>query len=134
MIGVLLVTHGRLGAHLVDTLSGMLGQLTLATETLEIHRNDDPDDQIGRAAEAMARLDSGDGVLVITDAFGSTPSNVANHARDQAAEGRSRVVTGINLPMLVRIYNYPKLALDAAADSAIAAGRNGIIACDQPIP
>lgn len=131
MIGVLLITHGRLGAHFVDTLSGMLGELSLATETLEIHRNDDPDAHVERAGHAVARLDGGDGVLLITDAFGSTPSNIANQIHAQAANAHTRVITGINLPMLIRVYNYPALTLDEAADSAIEAGRGGIIGCDS---
>lgn len=129
MISVLLITHDRLGAYLIDTLSGMLGQLSLPTETLEIHRTDDPDAHVQRATGAIARMDTGDGVLIITDVFGSTPSNIANLAHARAREARSRVITGLNLPMLIRIYNYPSLALDTAADSAIVAGRNGIIAC-----
>lgn len=131
MIGVLLITHGRLGAHFVDTLGGMLGELSLPTEVLEVHRNDDPDVHVERAASAMAELDHGNGVLVMTDAFGSTPSNIANRAHERAT-GDSLVVTGINLPMLIRIYNYPQLSLAAAADSAIEAGRNGIVTGDQP--
>lgn len=131
MIGVLLITHGRLGAHFVDTLTGMLGDLALPTETLEIHRNDDPEPLVERATQVIANLDSGDGVLLVTDAFGSTPSNIANHAHTAATRTNTRVVTGINLPMLIRVYNYPKLALDVAAESAIEGGRNGIITCDS---
>ena len=66
------------------------------------------------------------GVLIITDAFGSTPSNIATRA---AAQYGARVVAGINLSMLVRVYNYPQLALDDLAASAIEAGRAGVMAC-----
>ncbi len=131
MIGVLLITHGGLGAHFVETVTGMLGELSLPTEALEIHRHDDPDTHIARAQAAIDRLDHGAGVLLITDAFGSTPSNIANRAHAAQSSGRSRVIAGINLPMLVRIYNYPTLTLDAIADSAIEAGRGGVVACDN---
>ncbi|WP_348766460.1 PTS fructose transporter subunit IIA [uncultured Salinisphaera sp.] len=126
MIGVLLITHGRLGAHFVDTVTGMIGELSRPTEVLEVHRHDDPDERSDAAHAALARLDEGDGVLIITDAFGSTPSNIATRA---AAQYGARVVAGINLSMLVRVYNYPQLALDDLAASAIEAGRAGVMAC-----
>lgn len=128
MIGVLLITHGRLGAHFVETVSGMLGNLSRPTEVLEVHRHDDPDERSQAAADALARLDDGDGVLIITDAFGSTPSNIATRAADN---DKTRVVAGINLSMLVRVYNYPQLALDDLAASAIEAGRAGVMSCPQ---
>ncbi|MES1942835.1 PTS system fructose subfamily IIA component [Salinisphaera sp. PC39] len=129
MIGVLLVTHGQLGRHLVDTVTGMLGELSLPTDVLEVHRQSDPDELINAARDAAARLDDGHGVLILTDAFGSTPSNIANRAADR---DRHRVIAGVNLPMLVRIYNYPKLELDAMTASAVEAGRQGIMPCLPP--
>lgn len=128
MIGVLLVTHGRLGQHLVDTVAGMLDGLSLDTRVIEVHRQDDPDERAECARAAARRLDHGDGVIVLTDAFGSTPSNIANRL---AAEGY-RIVAGVNLPMLVRIYNYPALPLDQMVASAVEAGRHGIMPCLQP--
>lgn len=129
MIGVLLVTHGRMGQHLVDTVSGMLGELSLPTDIVEVHRSDDPDELMLAARNAAQALDTGDGVLILTDAFGSTPSNIANRA---ATESGHRVIAGINLPMLVRIYNYPKLGLDEMVTSALQAGRQGVMPCTPP--
>lgn len=123
MIGVLLVTHGRMGRQLVDTVAGMLGGLSLDTEVVEVHRQDDPDERRAAARAACARL--GEAVLVLTDAFGSTPSNIAN----QLAREGCQVVAGVNLPMLVRIYNYPSLTLDDMVASAVEAGRNGVMSC-----
>lgn len=128
MIGVLLITHGRLGSHFVETVTGMLGDLSRPTEVLEVHRHNDPDERSEAATDALARLDDGDGVLIITDAFGSTPSNIATRAADNR---EARVVAGINLSMLVRVYNYPQLELDDLATSAIEAGRAGVMACPQ---
>lgn len=127
MIGVLLVTHGQLGQHLVDTVTGMLGgELSLETDVLEVHRQSDPDVLIDAARQAADNLDTGAGVLILTDAFGSTPSNIANRA---AGRGRCRVVAGVNLPMLVRIYNYPELGLDEIAEGAVEAGKQGVMSC-----
>lgn len=125
MIGVLLVNHGRLGSQLVATVNGMLGELTLATETVPVHRHDDPDELAERARAAAKRVDAGDGVIVLTDVLGSTPSNIAN----RVAAGNRRVVAGVNVPMLVRIYNYPTLALEDMVTSALEGGRTGILPC-----
>lgn len=125
MIGVLLVTHGGLGQHLVETVTSMLGDLSLATEVVAVHSEDDPEERMRRADAAAARVDDGDGVIVLTDAFGSTPSNIAN----RLAEGGRRVVAGVNLPMLVRIYNYPALGLDDMVTAAVEGGRGGIMPC-----
>lgn len=131
MIAVLLVTHGTTGKNLIDTVTNMLGDLSLRTDIIEIARNDDPDERIQATQALIAQLDQGEGVLLLTDAFGSTPSNVANKA---AQAGGHQVVAGVNLPMLVRIYNYPKLGLTDMVASAVEAGRQGIMACNAPQP
>lgn len=132
MIGVLLVGHGRLGEHLVETVTSMLGELSLTTEVIGVHSRDDPDERAAEALAAAGRVDAGDGVLVLTDAFGSTPSNIAN----RLAGANRRVVAGVNLPMLVRIYNYPRLPIAEMAASAIEGGRGGILPCadEEPNP
>ena len=72
----------------------------------------------------LDQLDEGDGVLVLTDAYGSTPSNIACRlgARRQVA-----VVTGLNLPMLLRVLNYPALPLDELKEKAVSGGRDGVL-------
>ena len=135
MIAVLLVTHGPVGENLVDTVANMWGELALKTDIIEVARDDDPDERIAATQQAAAALDQGDGVLVLTDAFGSTPSNVANNAAQSVAnQSNCRVVAGVNLPMLVRIYNYPKLGLEDMVASAVEAGRQGVMSCTSPQP
>ncbi len=129
-VGVLLVTHGRLSQQIVNTLQDMLGELSLRTDTLEVRRVIDAEELIGRGQEIIDRLDHGNGVLVITDAFGSTPSNIANR---MAAGRHCRVVAGLNLPMLIKIYNYPGLDLDNMAQAAVEGGQRGVLLCgDNP--
>lgn len=127
MIGIVIITHGQLGAELVDTLSGMLGPLPLATRTLAVHRHDDPDVHVARASAQIRNLDSGEGVLILTDAFGSTPSNIAQAAAIGTPTTRTRVAAGINLPMLIHIYNYPQRPLEDTFAAALEAGRDGIL-------
>ena len=127
-VGVLLVTHGQLGRQLLDTVEEMIGGLPLPTETLEIHRGQDPDKLIELTRGAADRLDRGGGVLLLTDAFGSTPSNIACAVRQRP---RTCVIAGLNLPMLVRIFNYPQLDLERMAQSAIEGGRQGIVRAEE---
>ncbi|AXQ28035.1 PTS fructose transporter subunit IIA [Solimonas sp. K1W22B-7] len=125
-VGVLLVTHGKLGQNLLETMHHMLGDLPLRNDALEVHLVQNHDGLILQGQKLADLLDDGDGVLILTDAFGSTPSNIAN----KLAAGREvRVVSGINLPMLIRIFNYPRLSLSEMAQGAVDGGQRGIIAC-----
>jgi PTS system ascorbate-specific IIA component len=74
----------------------------------------------------LRELDAGDGVLVLTDMFGSTPSNIATRLR---APGALAVVAGVNLPMLVRVLNYASLDLQALVDKAASGGARGVLRC-----
>ncbi|MGH8453635.1 MAG: PTS sugar transporter subunit IIA [Nevskiales bacterium] len=125
-VSVLLVTHARLGHDLLGTVTEVMGAPPLATDSMEVKRVLDTDALVRQGARLLDRLDTGDGVLILTDAFGSTPSNIAN----RIAQGRkARVVAGVNLPMLVSVYNYPALDLEAQARNALKSGRDGIVLC-----
>lgn len=126
-VAVLLVTHGKLSQTLLDTVTEVLGNLPLRTEVLEVRRVNDTQPLIVQGEQLITELDEGQGVLVLTDAFGSTPSNIANHI---AGCVNSRVVAGLNLPMLFKIYNYPQLSLDDLATAAVEGGQRGILACE----
>ncbi|WP_028079709.1 PTS sugar transporter subunit IIA [Solimonas soli] len=128
-VGVLLVTHGKLGHYLLDTLRDMMGELPLAADVLEVRRVQAHEVLITQGRKMIERLDGGGGVLMLTDAFGSTPSNIANKL---AQGGNVEVVAGLNLPMLIRIFNYPKLALPAMAKNAVEGGTRGIMLCQRP--
>lgn len=127
-VGILLVTHGMLGEDMRHTALQMLGRLPLPTEAVSVHLNSDPSRVRDAISSRLARLNVGEGVLVMTDAFGSTPSNVAvqtSHDHD------CLVVSGLNVPMLIRVYNYPRAPLDDLARIAHAGGRRGIIVCER---
>jgi PTS system ascorbate-specific IIA component len=128
-VGLLLVTHGKFGHFLLDTMRDMLeSELPLDVDVLEVHRVQAHEILIGQGSKMIARLDSGDGVLIITDAFGSTPSNIANKL---STNERTRVIAGINLPMLVSVFNYPALSLKEMAKKAVEGGQRGIVQCPQ---
>ena len=128
-VGILLVTHGKLGRNLLETMTEMMGgSLPLATDALEVRLVQTPEAMIAQGGKMLERLDSGHGVLILTDAFGSTPSNIANKL---SGANSCAVVAGINLPMLVRIFNYPKLGLADMAQCAVEGGQRGIVQCPR---
>lgn len=131
-VGILLVTHGKLGHQLLHTMRDFMGDLTLDADVLEVRRVQDPQLLIRQGQKMIQRLDSGAGVLVLTDAFGSTPGNTALKVADAGAPNQTRVVAGVNLPMLVKIFNYPGYPLAKLADAAIAGGRRGVVDCANP--
>ncbi|MGD2082079.1 MAG: PTS fructose transporter subunit IIA [Chromatiales bacterium] len=128
-IGILIITHSGIGSALLETATSMLGVCPLNTETLAVTPDSDPDLLLKQAQGMVEDLDRGDGVLVLTDMFGSTPSNIATRLR---RPGRVAVVAGINLPMLVRVLNYPTLDLQALVDTAVSGGNRGVLCCRRP--
>jgi PTS system mannose-specific IIA component len=123
-VGLLLVTHDELGQQLLNTATSILGHAPLRSETIGVAGNSDPDQVAGEADRLCNELDQGDGVLVLTDLFGSTPSNIAVRLMD---EHRVLVLAGVNVPMLVRIFNYPSLPLEELGNKANNGARDGII-------
>lgn len=127
-VGLLLITHQNLGDTLLQTAQSMLGELPDCCEALAMSQNDDPDAVQSLALTRLEALDGGDGVLILTDMFGSTPANVAS----RLARGASRrVIAGVNLPMLVRVLNYRDLPLSELVNKALSGGHDGILLCDQ---
>ncbi|MES9993457.1 MAG: PTS fructose transporter subunit IIA [Candidatus Thiodiazotropha sp.] len=126
-IGLLLITHSRIGEAILETAGKMLEGDPLAVEILPVGMDSNPEQLLAEANELISRLDQGHGVLVFTDMYGSTPSNIAYSL---AKKGRVNVVSGINLPMLIRTLNYQTLDLDALTEKALSGGKDGIICCE----
>lgn len=127
-VGLLLITHDRLGEQLLQTATTMLGLCPLNAESIAVRGDGDPDAVIETAGQILARLDEGDGVLLLTDIYGSTPSNIAMRLLDSR---RATLVAGVNLPMLIRVLNYPRLSLDELAQKALSGGRDGVLLCKE---
>lgn len=124
--GLLLITHDQIGNAMIDSATNMLGMCPMALEMVSVTTGCRPDAMMEMALAAIDRLDQGSGVLVLTDMYGSTPSNIANRL---VGLDRVRVVAGLNLPMLVRVLNYPRLDLEELAQKAVSGGRDGIFVC-----
>lgn len=126
-VGVLIMTHRPLAGDLLQIASEILGGPPPGVEALEVI-NDTPRERlIVDALGGVARLDQGDGVLLLTDLYGATPANVAVALLDQ--QPQLRVLAGVNLPMLLRALNYAHLELDAVVEKALQGGRDGVRVC-----
>jgi len=99
VIGIVVVTHGQLARELVAAAEMIIGEIPNVT-AVSIGWHESPDDAQREIADAIARADSGKGTVVLTDMFGGTPSNLSMTFLEK---GRVEVVTGVNLPMLIRL-------------------------------
>ncbi len=127
-VGVLLITHEGIGQALVETATRLLRKLPLACAAFEVPYDGDPDALLPQASAALRKVDGGHGVLVLTDLYGATPSNIA--ARIARIGTPVRRVSALNLPMLLRVMNYPECELEELPAIAAAGARNGAIIDD----
>jgi mannose PTS system EIIA component len=126
-VGLLLITHQPLGADLLRVATEIFGTRPVRAEALEV-QNDSPREPVLAQAQSLARqLDGGDGLLVLTDIFGASPANLALALCER--HPHTRVVAGVNLPMLLRALTYAGLDLDAVAHKALSGGRDGVRLC-----
>lgn len=123
-VGLLLLTHETMGGALVNAARHVLGKLPMALDVLEVGASCDPDCTLTEASQRARALDQGDGVLVLTDLYGATPCNLAHKLPTLGVHMHS--VSGLNLPMLLRVLNYPEQSLDELAQTAASGGRGGI--------
>jgi len=124
VIGILIISHGTLGDALIHAASHVLGTRPQAVRHLGVAVDDDPEVVLPRAQELVKELDSGMGVLVLSDIYGATPGNIALRLLER---GRVAGVAGVNLPMLVRVLTYRNEPLATVVDKALSGGREGVV-------
>jgi len=123
MIGLLIVTHCDLGKELLNAAEFIVGKIE-AVDTIAITETSGTDLLRKKIETKVVALDRGDGVLILTDMFGGTPSNLS---LSFLREGRIEELTGVNLPMIIAIVqNRPNFNVTALAEKAQEAGRMGI--------
>jgi PTS system ascorbate-specific IIA component len=127
-VGILLITHEGIGNALVAVATRLLRKLPLETAAFEVPFDGDPDALLPQASAALRKVDGGDGVLVLTDLYGATPSNIASRLARLGTPVRR--VSALSLPMLLRVMNYADLDLDELPAVAAAGARNGAITDD----
>jgi mannose PTS system EIIA component len=130
MIGILIVSHGTLGESLIHCASHVMGKRPLQLRQLGVTVHDDTEAILPLAHDLISFLDTGHGVLVMTDIFGATPSNIATRLLQP---GRVEGVAGVNLPMLIRALCYrEKLSLDQLIQKALSGGTEGVMPMPAP--
>ncbi len=123
MIGIVVVSHGRLAKELVAATEHVVGEQK-RFRSISIGADDDIDARREQIRETVKACDDGDGVIIATDMFGGTPSNLAISVMSGQ---RVEVVAGVNLPMLIKLVEVRESAgLDEAAETAAEAGRRYI--------
>lgn len=126
-VGLLLITHRPLAGDLLAVAIEILGSRPPGIEALDVINDSPCEDLVAAALGCAARLDQGDGVLILTDLFGATPANVALVLLERLE--RARVLAGVNLPMLLRALNYAALDLETVAEKAAQGAHDSIRLC-----
>ena len=124
MIGILLITHGTFGESLIQNVCHVLNKRPPLIGQLGVSAQDDPLDILPMARTLLKEVDGGEGVLILTDILGATPSNLALKLLDP---GRIEGVAGVNLPMLLRALTYRKNGMETLVQKAISGGHDGVI-------
>jgi PTS system ascorbate-specific IIA component len=124
MIGILLLTHRHIGRGLLEAAEHTLGHRPLRLELIEADYSESPERFAETLGRTVGELDRDDGVLILADVFGATHTNLACRL---LRRGHIELVTGVNLPMLLRVLNYRNLAMDDLIDKALSGGCGGIV-------
>ncbi|MCF8031691.1 MAG: PTS sugar transporter subunit IIA [Desulfarculaceae bacterium] len=123
MIGLVIITHARLGRELLNAAEFILGRVEQAA-TVTVDSSLEAEKLHGRLETAIAKVDIGDGVLVLTDMFGGSPNNISLTFLE---ENRVEVVTGVNLPMMIKAATGREgVSLAELAHNVCEAGRDAI--------
>ncbi|HWV18328.1 MAG TPA: PTS fructose transporter subunit IIA [Rhodocyclaceae bacterium] len=124
MIGLFLITHTSYGESLIQCACHVLNRRPPQIVQLGVAAQDDPLDVLPLAQNLLQMVDSGSGVLVMTDIYGATPSNIAMKLLEP---GRVEGLAGVNLPMLLRALTYRDKDMETLLGRATSGGRDGIL-------
>jgi PTS system ascorbate-specific IIA component len=124
MIGILLITHDTLGEALLQCACHVLNKRPEQLLQLGVAAGDDPNDLLPLAQKLLKLVDSGEGVLVLTDIYGASPANLAGKLLQP---GKIEGLAGINLPMLLRALSYRDKGMETLLARATGGGRDGVL-------
>jgi PTS system ascorbate-specific IIA component len=124
MIGILLITHETLGESLIQCACHVLNKRPEQLMQLGVAAGDDPTDLLPLAQQMMKLVDTGEGVLIITDIYGASPSNLAAKLLEA---GKVEGLAGANLPMLLRAVSYRDKGMEVLLSRATGGGRDGVL-------
>lgn len=123
MIGILIIAHGTFGDSLIQCMTHLLGKRPDGITSLQVTGTDDAHSLLPTAQRMVAAVDEGDGVLIITDIFGSTPSNITSKL---LVPGHVEGVAGANVPMLVRAMTYRTRGMEMLLKRVVSGGCEGV--------
>jgi PTS system ascorbate-specific IIA component len=127
MIGILIIAHDSLGESLARAVTHVLGTRPPQFDVFSVASTDDPTKLLPAAHEVVARLDTGEGVVIFSDIYGATPCNLAcKLLQHDRVEG----IAGVNLPMLVRAFTYRTRDMDTLLKKAVSGGCEGVLHVD----
>lgn len=128
MVGILLIAHAPLASALADAAAHVYscapGQASAQLRVFDVQPDTDTQANVAKARALLSEIDTGSGVLVLTDAFGASPGNAATLL---AEPGRVAVIAGVNLPMLLRALCYREGSLAETTEKALAGGTQGVM-------
>jgi len=129
-VGIVIVTHGQTGQSLVNDAEFILGQSLGSIHCIEFNQSGNQPTGDDELKQVIAQSDHGEGVLVLADLVGASPANLVTGL---LKEYRAAMVTGINLAMLIRVWNYRDTPLESLTHKAVQGGIRGIEAFHPPI-
>ena len=124
MIGILIIAHGGLGESLIHCVTHVLGKQPPQLTHFAVGTDDDPSDLLPLAQQAVSTLNTGSGVLILSDIYGASPCNLVIKL---LAPGKVEGVAGVNLPMLMRVLNYRDKPIKVCLEKAVTGGRDGVV-------
>jgi len=130
MIGIILLAQEEMGRGLLNAVEHVLGNRPARLDIQPIDYHQPQEALVQALSERIQTIDQGDGVLVLADIYGSSHTNAACRL---LVPGRVELVSGINLPMLVRVLNYRNLSMDALLRKAQSGGAEGIVRATPPV-
>ena len=122
-VGIVIVTHGKTGESLIQEAGFVLGKAMDEILFVEFNRSEYSSGAVSEIRSSLVKADSGDGVLVLSDLMGASPSNLV---ADVLEEYQAVMVTGVNLGMLIRVCNYREKSLELVARMAVEGGRRAV--------
>lgn len=124
MIGILIMAHGSLGNSLLECAKHVVGKEPQQLAVMAVSNEDDPNRVLPQALALIDELNSGEGVLVLSDMYGATPCNIVGKLLQP---GLVEGVAGVNLPMLIRTITYRHEPLATLIEKAVSGGREGVV-------
>lgn len=128
-VALVTITHDGIGKAIVEAAESILGGQAMTVRHCSFTAGDDVERFEGRVMETVRKADDGDGVLVLTDLVGATPCNIAQRL---APAHHVRVLSGISLPMVLRVFTYARCDLAQLIQRAGDGARIGVIECGPP--